>query len=77
MANLTKKETLKDIDSNITEAFAVIDNYLPARYTNRVIQLVPGVTPNFVRHVRCKRKGPTKIVAALKKIALEEKEIIT
>ena len=76
MANLDKKAKHSDIDSNIKEAFEVIDGFLPKRYTKRVQEIVPGATKNWIRVVKTQRRGPLKIIMALKKVALEEKELI-
>lgn len=77
MANLTKKQNRSNIESNIKEAFAVIDDYLPKRYTERAKEFIPECSATYIRHVRSTRKGPLKVVMALKKIALEEKQILS
>ncbi len=77
MPKLKKKKTASHIESNIRKAFEVIDAYLPKTYSSRVQEILPGVSQIHIRHVRCKRQGPTKIVMALKKVALEEKEILS
>lgn len=77
MANLTKNPKHSNIESNIKKAFEVIDDYLPKRYADRAKTYVPECSSNYIRHVRCVRKGPLKVVMALKKVALEEKKILS
>lgn len=64
------------IDINTKEAFVIIDEFLPKHYTKRVIELLPTHSSDYIRHVRCVKKGVPEVVAALKKVALENKRIL-
>ncbi|HRZ96015.1 MAG TPA: hypothetical protein P5084_00550 [Paludibacter sp.] len=75
MAKLNKNQASANIESNINEAFILIDGYLPKRYTERVQELVGNVSKTYIRNVKSTRQGPAKIIAALKKVAEEEKAI--
>lgn len=77
MANLEKNEALPSIDSNIKEAFVIIDGYLPKFYTEAVREIVPEYTSAYIRVVKHDRKGPAKLIAALKAVAEKEKEFLS
>ena len=75
MAKLNKKNVQSDIESNINAAFDFIDQYLPKMYAKRVLEILPDLNTNYIRVVKHNRTGPARIVAALKKVAQEEKEL--
>lgn len=75
MAKLNKNQATANIESNINKAFILIDAFLPKRYTDRVQLIVPDVSKTYIRNVKSTRQGPAKIIAALKKVAEEEKAI--
>lgn len=75
MAKLNKNQAHANIESNINKAFILIDAFLPKRYTDRVQRIVPDVSKTYIRNVKSTRQGPAKIIAALKKVAEEEKAI--
>ncbi len=74
-AKVMKKKRQKKIDSNIEEAFKIIDNYLPANYTNEVMEIVPFATAENIRTIKRRKSGDLRIIAALKKVA-EKYEMI-
>lgn len=75
MANLNKNKMHSNIESNINDAFIIIDGFLPKRYTDRVQEILPGISKTYIRNVRSTKQGPAKIIAALKKVADEERAI--
>lgn len=77
MAKLEKNDALPSIDSNISEAFIVIDGYLPKRYTDRVRKIAPEYTKGYIRVVKHERRGPAKLIAALRTVAEEEKQLLS
>ena len=76
MAKLNKNQAHANIESNINKAFILIDAFLPKRYTDRVQRIVPDVSKTYIRNVKSTRQGPANIIAALKKVADEEKKIL-
>lgn len=83
MSKITNKKAASNIevntsaiDANTKEAFVIIDEYLPKHYTKKVMELVPTHTADYIRHVRCVKCGVTEVVMALKKVALDNKELI-
>jgi len=75
MTNISKRKTSKNVHSHIDKAFAVIDEFLPFPYVDRVTKLVKS-SPGTIRNVRSKREGNIKIIEALLKVALENKKQI-
>lgn len=76
MPKVRKKTKRRIIDSNISEAFKVIDAYLPYRYASLVVQKIPNVTEDNIRKVRARKGGNPLIIAALKEVAIENKKLI-
>lgn len=70
------KTKVKKIDSNISESFKIIDNYLPTRYTSEVLEIVPEATSGAVRQVKNRKKGDLKIIAALLQVARKYEAIL-
>ncbi|KFF24453.1 hypothetical protein [Chryseobacterium vrystaatense] len=71
-----KSNKPKKIDFNIAKSFEVIDNYLPKRYVDKVLKIVPGVTAGAIRQVKSRKSGDVKIIAALQQVAEETKSIL-
>lgn len=71
-----KKKQVKKIDSNIKNAFELIDNYLPRHYTGKVLEIIPTATRSNIRTIRMRKDGDPLIIAALKKVAMENKSIL-
>lgn len=77
MSKVKKNNTTRNIDSNIEKMFLVIDEYLPASYTDEVMKKVPGENANNIRVVKSTRKGKLTIIKALYEVAQETKELLT
>ena len=75
MTKVNKKTKHSNIDSNIQKAFKVIDDYLPKHYTREVKELVPEVSENHIRAIKCNRKGNARVIAALLKVATHHKNL--
>lgn len=73
MTNLKKKTSKPNIDVNIERSFEIIDQYLPKKYTDLVLELLPGTPADTVRSVKCRRSGDVRIIAALRKVAEQTK----
>lgn len=76
MSKVKKNITTKNIDSDIEEMFSVIDNYLPASYTDEVMKKVPGITASNIRRVKSERKGKLSIIKAMYDVAVETKKLL-
>lgn len=75
MTNISKRKTSKNVHLHIDKAFAVIDEFLPFPYVERVKKYAEG-SSGTIRNVRSKREGNIKIIEALLKVALENKKQI-
>lgn len=75
MTNISKRKTSKNVHSHIDKAFAIIDDYLPFPYVDKVQKLVKG-SAGTIRNVKSQKKGNIKIIEALLKVALENKKQI-
>ena len=75
MTNISKRKTQKNVHLHIDKVFAVIDDYLPYPYVDKVKKHVKS-SSGTIRNVRCKRKGSIKIIEALLRVALENKKKI-
>lgn len=76
MTNVNKIKTTRNIDSDIEKMWEVIDEYLPANYTQEVISKIPSVTASSVRMVKLKRKGKIAVIRAMYDVAIETKELL-
>lgn len=68
-----KKGIKKNMHLHITKAFAIIDEYLPYRYVDKVKE-IHDAPEGSIRNVRNSRSGNVQIVNALLKVALAEKK---
>ncbi|WP_315055167.1 hypothetical protein [Chryseobacterium indoltheticum] len=71
-----KSNKVKKIDSNIAEAFEIIDEYLPKRYVSKVLKIVPDTTDVIIRQVKSRKSGDLRVIAALQQVAEESKSIL-
>ncbi|MFC4688620.1 hypothetical protein ACFO4P_16890 [Epilithonimonas pallida] len=76
MTNVNKIKTTRNIDSDIEKMWEVIDEYLPANYTQEVIRKIPLVKPSNVRMVKRNRKGKIAIIRAMYDVAVETKKLL-
>lgn len=72
-----KTNPTNNIQINIEDAFALIDSYLPKKYTADVMALIPWANQNQIRVVKKRRSGDVRIIRALKEVAEETKKILT
>ena len=77
MPKVKKNNTSRNIDSDIEQMFLIIDEYLPASYTDEVMKKVPETTANSIRVVKSSRKGNLKIIKALYEVSLETQKLLT
>lgn len=75
MTNITKRISSKNVHLHIDKAFAIIDEYLPFPYVDKVQKLVKS-SSGTIRNVKSQKKGNIKIIEALLKVALENKKQI-
>lgn len=71
MPKVNKIKKQKNIDSNIEKIFKeFIDDYLPEKYTDQVLEILPGFNANQIRVVKYRRRGNNKIIEALKTVSI-------
>lgn len=75
MTNVSKKKKTDNVHLHIEKAFAVIDEYLPWPYVDKVKKYVDK-SPGTIKNVRYKRSGNIQIVEALLKVSLANKRQI-
>lgn len=68
-----KKAPKKNMRLHIKKAFAIIDEFLPYRYVDKV-KKIHDAPEGSIRNVRNARCGNVQIVNALLKVALKEKK---
>lgn len=75
MTNIAKRNTSRNVHLHIDKAFAIIDDYLPFPYVDKVQKLV-NRSSGTIRNVKSQKKGNIKIIEALLKVALANKKQI-